>query len=130
MWNVVEQQPGNGYDPEILHTAGLGYPPESGVLGVEYQRHERLEAARLVLERAKLKEVVDPFFVGLHVAVEHRAVALEAKAVCDPVDLNPALPGALVPANYLAHTGGENLSPTAWHGIHPRIHETLDYLAR
>jgi hypothetical protein len=89
----------------LVMRAGLGDAPESGVLGVEDQRHERLEAARLILESAKLKEVVDPFFVRLHVAVEYCAVAFYAKAVCDSVDLNPALPGALIPANYLAHTG-------------------------
>jgi hypothetical protein len=48
---------------------------------VEGQRDEGLEAACLVLQLAQLEQMVDAVLFGLDVAVEHRAVRLQAQLV-------------------------------------------------
>ncbi len=63
---------------------------EPGVGRVERERDEALEAAGLVLQLAQADEVVDALLGGLDVAVEHRAVGLEAEAVDRAGDLEPA----------------------------------------
>ena len=47
--------------------------------GMEGQRDERLEAARLVLQLAQAQQVVHPLLQRLHVAVEHGGVGGDAQ---------------------------------------------------
>jgi len=47
------------------------------------------------------------------VAVEHRAVALQAELVGDPVDLEPLLGAGLPLADHVAHLGVEDLGAAA-----------------
>ena len=72
-----------------------------------------LKPRRLVLERAQSQQVVDLVLGLLDVAVEHRAVGLDAHAVRDAVDLDPLVGVELAVADHLAHLGMEDLGAAA-----------------
>ena len=68
---------------------------ERSVLGVERERDEPREAARLVLQLAQAQQVVHAVLDRLDVAVEHRGVGADALAVALARDLEPRSPEIL-----------------------------------
>src|SRR5512144_1503751 len=117
---VVEVQAGDGERPERVVAGRLRERlPDHVVLGVEGERDEDLEPARLVLQLAEAPHVLDPLVEPLDVAVEHRRVRLDPEAVGGPVDLEPLLRGRLVVADLPAHARREDLRAAARHRHHP-----------
>ena len=113
--DVVEQQP---RDRDQLQVVGAGrvLPAallEDGVLRVERERDEREEAARLVLQLAQPKQVVDPLRVGLDVPVQHRAVRRDPEPVRRPVDVEPVVRMLLAGRDEPAHAIREDLGAAA-----------------
>ncbi len=99
---------------------------QPGVLRVERQRDERLEAAGLVLQLAQPQQVVDAVVRLFDVAVEHRAVALEPELVGRAMDVEPVPRVGLVLADLVADLGVENLGPAAGQAAQARIDHVLE----
>ena len=111
--DVVEHQPGGRDVAQVVVAGGVVLQPHVVVLGVVGERDEGVEAAGLVLQRAQAQQVVDLVLGPLDVAVEHGAVALDAHAVGDAVDLDPLAGVELAVADDLAHLGVEDLGAAA-----------------
>ena len=120
--NVVEEEPRDGDHLQVVR-AGRVAPAaalEDGVLGMEGERHEREEAARLVLERAQPEQVVDALLVRLHVPVEHRAVRRDAERVGVAMDVEPLVGVLLAGRDEPPHSVGEDLGAAARQRPEPR----------
>ena len=81
---VVEHQAPDRNLLQIQHPGRLRNMRQRGMVGMEGQRDKGLEAARLVLHRAQLQQVVDAVLVVLDVAVEHRRVRAQPDLVRRP----------------------------------------------
>jgi hypothetical protein len=81
--------------------------------GWNAERNERLQAAGLVLQRARLHQVIDALLHRLDVAVQHRDVGAHAEAMRDAMDREISRTVALVVANLLAHARREDFGATA-----------------
>src|SRR2546423_1930960 len=81
-------------------------PLEHGVLGVERERDEGEEAARLVLELADPEDVVDTLLVRLDVTVEDRRVRRDPQRVRGPVRVEPEVRMLFPGRDQLAHAVG------------------------
>ena len=92
------------------------------------QRDERLEPARLVLQRPRAQHVVHALLGGLDVAVEHRHVRPHAEPVGDAVDVQVAVGPALVVADFPADALGENLGAAAGQRVEPGRHQLAQHL--
>ena len=62
---------------------------ELRVAGIESQRHEAHEPARLILQLPDVQQVPDLLLRGLDVAVEHRDIGSDSGAVHRARDLEP-----------------------------------------
>ena len=102
---------------------------EPGVLGMERQRDERLEAAGFVLQLAEPDQVVDAVVRLLDVAVEHRAVRAQAELVGRAVDFEPAAGVGLVLADLVADFGMEDLGPAAGQAAEAGFDHVFEHLA-
>ena len=105
-----------------------GRSRELRLLGVERERDEAEEAARLVLQLADPHEVVDAVLDRLDAAVEHRDVRLDAVLVAELRELEPALARDLVAADDVADALLEDLGAAAGAGVHPGGLEVADHL--
>ena len=92
------------------------------------ERDERLEAARLVLQRARPQHVVDALLARLDVPVQHRDVRAHAEAMGRAMDLEIALGAALVVRDLPAHALGEDLGAAAGQRIEPGRHQLAQHL--
>ncbi len=86
---------------------------------MERERDERLQAAGLVLERARAEHVIHPLLDRLDVPVEHRDVGAHPEAVREPVDREVAVGAALVVADLLPHALSEHFRAAARQRIEP-----------
>ena len=59
---------------DVEHAGGLGQMLKRGVVGVERQGNEGLEAAGFILQGAQLQQMVDPIFVSFDVTIQHRRI--------------------------------------------------------
>ena len=84
-----------------------------GVVGMEGQRDERLEAAGLVLQLAQPHQMIDAMERVFDVAVEHRGVGAQPEFVGRAVDVEPAAGVGLVLADLVADLGMKDLGPAA-----------------
>ena len=105
---------------QVHHPRGLRDVRQRGVVGMEGQRDEGLEAAGLVLQLAQAQHVVDAVLVVLHVAVEHRRVGAQPDAVRRTRRLQPLRPVDLVVADDVPHAVGKYLRPAPRQRIHAR----------
>ncbi len=71
---VVEQQTADGDLFDIREPRGSGQVRQRGVIGMKGQRDEGLKAVRIILQGAKLQQVIDAIFVVLDVSVEHGGI--------------------------------------------------------
>ena len=101
---------------------------EDRVLGMERQRDEGEEAARVVLQLAQAQQVVDPLLVVLDVVVEHRAVRRHAHAVGQAMHLEPLLGRLLARRDELAHAVGEHLGAAAGQRAEPHGAQLAQHL--
>ena len=114
MWSKLSSiKPADGHRPQIHDARGLFDVRQAGVVGMEGQRDEGLEAAGLVLQLAQADQVVDPMIGVFQMAVEHRGVRAQAQPMGRAVDVDPAAGVGLVLADLVAHLGMENLGPAA-----------------
>ena len=111
--DVVEHQPRHGVHAQRVRRRRRRQFAHLVVVGVERQRDERLEAARLVLQRAHAQHVIDALLVGLDVAVEHRDVRAHPEPVRRAVDGEPPVGVALVGADLPPHARREHLGAAA-----------------
>ena len=120
--HVVEQEPRDGDHLQVVGAGRVAPAPllEHGVLGMERERHEGEEAARLVLERAQPQQVVDALLVRLHVAVEHRAVRRDAERVGVAMDVEPLVGVLLARRDEPPYAVGEDLGAAARQRAEPR----------
>ena len=77
---VVEHQPRHGDRLQVVEAGRLGQLHRRRFPGLEGERDEGHEAARLVLQLAQPQQVVDAVLDRLDVAVEHRRVRRDARA--------------------------------------------------
>ncbi len=117
--HVVEHEARDRDDLQVREARRRGQVRELCLLGVERERNEPEEAARLVLQRADAHEVIDAVLDRLDAAVEHRDVRLDAVLMAELRDLEPAFAGDLVAADDVAHTLLEDLGAAAGAGVHP-----------
>ena len=110
---VVEHQPADGHDLQVHQARRLGDVGHLGVIGVECQRDEGLEAAGFILQLAQADQVVDAVVRLVDMAVEHGGVGVQAKAVGSSMDVEPAFGRGLGPADLLADFGMEDLGAAA-----------------
>ena len=83
---------------------------------------------RLVLQRARLQQVIDALFRRLDVSVQHRHVGAHAEAVRDAMDRQVARAVALVVTDFLAHALREDLGAAARQRIKARRLQLLEHL--
>ena len=102
--------------------------PHLVVVGVERERDERLEAARLVLQGPGPQHVVDPLLGRLDVPVEHRHVRAHAEPMRGPVNVQIALGAALVVTDLAADAFREHLGPAPRQRIEPCLHQLAQHL--
>jgi hypothetical protein len=86
---IVEHETSDRHLSQILGGRGLGKMRQTGVLGMEGERDEGHEAARLVLGFAQEQHVVDALLQRLHMSVEHGRVRPEPKTMCGLGDVDP-----------------------------------------
>jgi hypothetical protein len=91
------------------YAAGLGDVRQPGVVRVERQRDERLEAARAVLQLAQTDQVIDTVMGLLDVTVEHGGVGAQTQLVGFLMNSKPLAGVGLVLADLIAHFGVEDL---------------------
>ena len=103
---------------------------QDGVVGMERQRDEGLEAARLVLQLAQPAQVVDAMLGVFDVAVEHGGVGAQAEFVGLAVDAQPGVGVGLVLADLVADLGMEDLRPAAGQAAQARLLELGQQVAR
>ena len=120
MRDIVEHQPGHRVDTQRISAGRRRQLAHLIVVGMERQRNERLEPARVVLQRARAQHVIDALFPGLDVPVQHCHIRAHAEAVRKLVDLEVSIGPALVVANLPAHTLGEYFGAAARQRIEPR----------
>jgi hypothetical protein len=85
------------------------------------QRNKRLEAARLILQRAQLEQVIDAVFVVFDVAVEHGRVRLQPDLVRQARRVEPFIAVNLVIADDVPHAVGKNFGAAAGQRIDARL---------
>src|SRR5690606_21802680 len=110
---VVEHQAADSHCAKVHQTRGLFDLGQAGVLRMEGQRNERLEAASLVLELAQANQMIDPVKGVLEMAVKHCGVAAQAELMSRAVDVDPATGVGLVLADLVAHFGMEDFGTAA-----------------
>ena len=113
MVEVVEHEPRDSHRAQVHRRRRLRNVGEPCVFGVEGQRDERLEAARLVLKLAQPEQMVGAMKRVFDVAVEHRGVASQAERVGRAVDCEPLLRVGLVLADLVANLRMEDLGTAA-----------------
>src|SRR5687767_10135448 len=86
--------------------------PHLVVVGMKSERDERLEAAGLVLQRARPQHVIDALAGCLDVAIQHRDVGLHPEAMGNPVNIEVTIGAALVMADLLADALGKDFRPS------------------
>ncbi len=97
--------------------------PHLVVVGMKRQRDERLEAARLVLQRPRAQHVIDALFVRLDVAVQHRHVRAHAEAMRRAVNAQIPIRIGLVVTDLPAHALREDLGAAAGQRVEARVHQ-------
>ncbi len=127
---VVEHQARHGDLPQVEHAGGLRQVLQRRVLRMKRQRDERLEAVRVVLQRAQLQQVIDAVFVILDVAVEHGRIRLQSDFVRGARDLQPLAAVDLVIADDVPDAIGENFRAAAGHRVEPRFFQLYQHFAR
>ena len=130
MGEVVEHQPADRHGLEVEQAARLGQMSEPGVVRMEGQGNESLEAAGLVLQGAQAAEVIDAVARLFDVAVKHRRIGAQAELVGLTVNANPGLAVGLVLADLVAHFGMKDLSPAAGQAAQARFLELGEQFAR
>ena len=123
MWDVVEGEPRHRDLAQIVGRRGARDLLEIGVVGVKRQRDESLESAGLVLQRAQTQQMIRLLLRGLDVAVEHRAVGLQAGAVRRARDLEPARRADFEWEEELVHSLREDLGAAPRERAEPRFDE-------
>ena len=113
----------------ITEARGLLDVREAGVLGVERERDESLEAAGVVLKFAEADQVVDAVVRLFDVAVEHRAVGAEAELVGRAVDFEPAAGVGFVFADLVADFGVEDFRAAAGEAAEAGVDHVLQNFA-
>jgi hypothetical protein len=86
---------------------------QTGIVGVESQRDERLEATCLILQLTEPNEVIDPMMGLFDVSVEHRRIGPQTEFVCLTVDAEPIFRCGFIFANLGADFGMEDLGSTS-----------------
>ena len=115
---------------QVHQAARLRDVRQPGVVGMERQRDERLEAAGLVLQLAQPDQVVDAVPRLLDVAVEHGRVGAQAELVGLAVDADPVVGVGLVLADLVAHLGMEDLRAAAGQAAQAGVLELGQQVAR
>ena len=120
---VVEEQARSRDGAEVVGRRSLpGH--ELGGAGLVGEGDEGDEAPRAVLLLPELEQVIHPLLHGLHVAVEHGGVRLEAERVGDPVDLAPPVRVGLAgEVQELLQALREDLRTAPRHRVQPRLLE-------
>ena len=113
-----------------VRPARLGNVVEPRVLGMESQRNERLETARLVLQLAQPAQVIDPVPRLFDVPVQHRRVGPQPELVGFAMNVQPVLRVGLVLADPVADFGMKNLGPAAGHAPKAGADHLLEHPAR
>ena len=132
MGDVVEHEPRKSEHLHILPRADapqFALRAEGGVLRVKGKEHERLKAARLVLQVAQGDEMIDALLDGLDVSVHHGCIRPYAQRMGDTHTVDPLRTRRLVRADDLTHAVGEDLRPAAREGRQPRRLQCGQYLA-
>src|SRR5262249_1095190 len=92
---------------------------EGGVVGMECERNEGLEASGFVLQSAQLVGMVPPFFIIFDVAVEHGGIRLQADLMRQARGFEPLVSVDLVVADDVADAVGEDFGASSRKRIHP-----------
>src|SRR5215467_8935351 len=102
---------------------------EQGVVRLERPRHERGEAAELVLELADHVEVLEQIVGLLDVAVHHRRRGFEPAAMGLAMHLEPRVGAALLRLDPTAYALGQDLGPAPGQGPLARIPQPIEDVA-
>ena len=128
--DVVEHQAADCHRSQVHQSGWLGDVAQARVLWMERERDEGLEAARFILQFTQSNQMVDSVQRFFDVAVEHRAVGLDAKAMRGAVDVQPVAAIRFVFADLVADFGVENFSAAAGEATQARIDQLLQHPLR
>jgi len=84
---------------------------------MEWERAERLEPARLILQVPESPEMIHDFLRGLDMSEEHGGVARDVQRMGDAMDLEPLLRGNLPWADLVPHAVGEHFRAATRDGV-------------
>ena len=117
--DVVAHQARHRVHAQAVGRAGRRQLPHLVVVGMKGQGDERLEAAGLVLQRARAQHVIDPFFRRLDVSVQHRHVRPHAETMRRAMNLEVPIGSAFVVGDLAADTLGEDFRAAPRQRIEP-----------
>lgn len=82
MIDIIEDQPGKCHHLHVFprpRALQMMCFAKLGMSRMKREEHERLEAARLILDITDREEMLQPFFDGFHMAVHHRSIRAEPR---------------------------------------------------
>src|SRR4051812_17916078 len=101
MIKVIEINPANGEVPQLFDSGSRFDMREDRRLRLKGERDESSEAMSLVLEVAKLPEMINALLERFDVPVKHRGCAAASHLVPDAVDIQPFLSAFLSAAKFV-----------------------------
>ena len=126
VWKVVQHETRDGDRLQIVHAGGRRQMRVHRVLGMECQRNEAIEPAGLILEISQSKQMIDPLFQRLNVAVQHRCIRMHAHPVYSAGNFQPSRARDFVTCNQGPGSLSKNFGAAPRTAPHSRIAELLN----